>query len=392
MDCECELKLFWIIPLYVIAAFVAFSSSVVPGGLLILAACTKNVSYISHGENPTFFLLSATTNVVSVLAAIWICVSYKWCKVGFMSRHWQYFFATLSMSCFMQVLVVALVPFLLGVLTYGVYILLKCCIERLKTRKTSANTTAIQVSVIRTSFSLPQPLRLPPVEFDRFSRKRAVFLAPEAVRRAVERLMMETWDEKVTGVGRDATGLTHYFIKVKNVYVIERKNLKTRYEAQYKTALQHMIETNNSTETIQDLLSVQTTQILSTIPDLPTGVFDLREGEVLLFHGTPRDKIKGILQHGFRAKNNWRSLYGKGTYLTDSAQKADQYTDQLGTRTNNYLTMFLVRVALGWTVKEQFSHLDCDTVVAGTGKLFQEFVAKKDNNLFPQLLIEYNRV
>ena len=95
MDCECELKLFWIIPLYVIAAFVAFSSSVVPGGLLILAACTKNVSYISHGENPTFFLLSATTNVVSVLAAIWICVSYK-CKVGFMSRHWQYFFATLS--------------------------------------------------------------------------------------------------------------------------------------------------------------------------------------------------------------------------------------------------------------------------------------------------------
>ena len=54
--------------------------------------------------------------------------------------------------------------------------------------------------------------------------------------------------------------------------------------------------------------------------------------------------------------------------------------------------MFLVRVALGWTVKEEFRHLDCDTVVAGSGKLFHEFVAKRDDFLLPQILIEYNRV
>ena len=113
---------------------------------------------------------------------------------------------------------------------------------------------------------------------------------------------------------------------------------------------------------------------------------------MFLFHGTTRDNVPYILQYGFKAEKTTRSPYGKGTYLAESSQKADQYCDKSGTRSNEGLTMFLVRVALGWTVKEQFSHLDCDTVVAGTGKLFQEFVAKKDDNLFPQLLIEYNRV
>ena len=79
---------------------------------------------------------------------------------------------------------------------------------------------------------------------------------------------------------------------------------------------------------------------------------------------------------------------GKEHNLADTWQKADQYTDTQGTRTNEGLTMFLVRLALGWTVQQEFSHLDCDTVVGGRGNLFQEFVYKKDENLFPELLID----
>ena len=102
--------------------------------------------------------------------------------------------------------------------------------------------------------------------------------------------------------------------------------------------------------------------------------------------------MSNILSKGFKAAKNTRSPYGKGTYLTDSAQKADQYADKYGSGNSKLgLTMFLVRVALGWTVNEEFSHLDCDTLFAGKGKLFQEFVSKKDEFLIPQILFVYNR-
>ena len=156
-------------------------------------------------------------------------------------------------------------------------------------------------------------------------------------------------------------------------------------------SLLHVVVNSYSSPALNET-KIQTSQILSTINDLPTDVFALRPGEVLLFHGTPRENVTAIIQNGFKAEKNTRSPYGRGTYLTDNAQKADQYTDKLGTRTNTGLTMLLVRVALGWTVKQEFSHLACDTVVAGSGKLFQEFVAKNDHYLLPQLLIEYDRV
>ena len=107
---------------------------------------------------------------------------------------------------------------------------------------------------------------------------------------------------------------------------------------------------------------------------------------------TQRINVPEIVQYGFKAERKTQSPYRKVTYLSDSAQKADQYTDTRRTRRNKGLTMFLVGVALGLTVKEKFSHFNCGTVVAGSGKLFQEFVAKRDDFLLPQLLIEYNRV
>ena len=165
--------------------------------------------------------------------------------------------------------------------------------------------------------------------------------------------------------------------------------METRYNENYDTALRRLLVTDCTASALQET-TVGTTQILSTIPEKPD-LFTLRRGEVLLFHGTTRGNVSEIIQHGFKTEKNRRSAYGRGTYLTDSSQKADQYTDILGRRTKG-LTMLLMRVALGWMVKEQFSHLDCDTVIAGKGNLFQEFVAKKDENLFPQFLIEYDRV
>ena len=252
-----------------------------------------------------------------------------------------------------------------------------------KTALARRNARSIPVAAIPFPRSPPPPpVPIPPpvpLNFDSLIRKGKLFMAPEALRLAVERLVAKHWDETLRGVGRDARGLTHSRIQIKQVFAISNSLLKTRYEAGYKMALSR-IETIDSGFSDPEINSIESVQL------------PVRLGEVLLFHGTPRNNVSKIVQQGFKAAKNKRSSHGKGTYLTLSAQKADQFTDLVGTRTNEGLTMFLVRMALGWTVNSEFGHFNCDTVVAEGGKLFQEFVAKRDNFLLPQLLIEYNRV
>ena len=206
-----------------------------------------------------------------------------------------------------------------------------------------------------------------------------------AVLELVGWLVEDTWQARLTGLGRDARGLTHSKIKIRDVYRIHNDRLTSRYSDAYQRSKSRGI-TNVATTTFK------TSQVLRSNAELMRGLFELRKDEVLLFHGTKKNHVTGIIQKGFQAKKNTRSPYGKGTYLTDSAQKADQYTDESGSRGRSELTMFVVRVALGWMVDQQFQHLDCDTVLAGKGKLFQELVVKRDELLLPQYLIVYDRI
>ena len=196
----------------------------------------------------------------------------------------------------------------------------------------------------------------------------------------VKKLIDETWEPSKTGKGRDAQGLTHSKIRIREVYLICNKNLTTRYNEAYNRSISRDI-TNVATA------SFKTQEVLPSNIEVTTGLF-----EVLMFHGTKVENLTGIVTEGFKGEKNRSSLYGKGTYLTDSAQKADQYTDTNNSRAKSELTMFVVRVALGWMVDEQFQHLDCDTVLAGKGKLFQELIVKRDELLLPQYLIVYDRV
>ena len=300
----------------------------------------------------------------------------------------------MSSSCIFQTIgivgVICIVLFVLAAPVYGVFIAVKCCRKRQKalnsTQHPYRNNTSRPLAITRIS---PPPL--PPFGLDSLIREKMIIKAPDAVRVVVEQLVVKSWDSKLSGLGRDASGLSHARIEINNVYIVHNNSLKAEYEVGYDTALQRLLQIESTTSNCERT-PIQTAQALSKIPNVPPDVFSLRTGETLLFHGTSRINVPEIIQHGLKAEKNTRSPYGKGTYLSDSAQKADQYTDTQGTRTNKGLTMFLVRVALGWTVKEEFRHLDCDTVVAGSGKLFQEFVAKRDDFLLPQILIEYNRV
>lgn len=50
--------------------------------------------------------------------------------------------------------------------------------------------------------------------------------------------------------------------------------------------------------------------------------------EVLLFHGTKPDVYEAIVREGFDCRLNQRSMFGNGTYLTESSTKADQYAGE----------------------------------------------------------------
>ena len=215
----------------------------------------------------------------------------------------------------------------------------------------------------------------------------------------------------MTGIGRDTRGLYHSRIQIRNVYIINNHILKEVYIKGHAASVQRLRQLKPEFIEFYDICEIpattslsniiqhyskspaQTSQILLKIKDLPLDFFNLGTGEVLLFHGTPRSNVPSILKQGFKAEKNTRPMYGKGTYLTDSSQKADQYTDKFGPGMNTGLTMFLVRAALGRTLSEVFGILEqCDTIVDGERKLFKKFVVKKDECLLPQLLIEYDRV
>ena len=151
---------------------------------------------------------------------------------------------------------------------------------------------------------------IPPLPFPaRMILEGVVYEAPEAVRVAVEQLVVKSWNETWTGVGRDATGLSHSRIQVRNVWIIYNYHLKSRYNAGF------ILGRLRNVETTQEQTQVLTSQIFSTIPDLPRDVFTFRHGEqLLLFHGTPRKNAPIIIQHGYKSAKNCRSPYGKGTY------------------------------------------------------------------------------
>ena len=55
----------------------------------------------------------------------------------------------------------------------------------------------------------------------------------------------------------------------------------------------------------------------------------LQEGECFLFHGTGRIAVESIVREGFNVRYSKQGLYGHpGIYLSEQAQKADQYADK----------------------------------------------------------------
>ena len=135
----------------------------------------------------------------------------------------------MSCSCILQtieiVLVICIILVVLAAPGYGVFITVKFCCKRQKglnsTQHPYGNNTNRLDAITRIS---PPPL--PPLGLDSLIREEMIIKAPDAVRVVVEQLVVKSWDSKLSGLGRDATGLSHSRIQIKNVYIVKNSRMK----------------------------------------------------------------------------------------------------------------------------------------------------------------------
>ena len=129
-----------------------------------------------------------------------------------------------------------------------------------------------------------------------------------------------------------------------------------------------------------------------------------------LFHGTGIENIMLIVKHGFDLSKAQKGLFGRGVYLAESSEKADQYTDNREPeRRMDNLTMLLVHVKPGevktfsteesghtkwWQKRGPFKKFktNTETIVAGSRMRFREFLVKETHRCVPTYVIVYNRV
>ena len=259
----------------------------------------------------------------------------------------------------------------------------------------------------------------------------------------ITNLVKRTWVYQDRS-GRDAVGLTHSGIKIKRIYRINNASKRTIYEREKlmmmpvrkvpqqlvekailtSATLGDNMETGNGSpkaevtmshssthaslsvtfidETQQPIVHQQPKQLRS--PKIKQSA--LGKNEAYLFHGTKIENVSGIIENGFDLTKAKAGLYGKAIYLAECSEKADQYADTKLKRRKEYLTMFLVRTALG-TIKH---HEDegptrlplrgalgvrsngFDSVLAGSQKRFREFLVFDARQCYPEYLIVYDRV
>ena len=153
------------------------------------------------------------------------------------------------------------------------------------------------------------------------------------------------WDTSLTGVGRDARGLQHNSIRIRGIYHVQNKKMLYRYlyaHGKAKTRYTLPQELKNSpiaTDSVKPWIHDEPEATNSRIDgktSLALGSLQLYKSEAFLFHGTTRIAINSIVQEGFKLRYCKRGPFGNpGIYLSEHAQKADQYTDKTGRRSTD---------------------------------------------------------
>lgn len=263
----------------------------------------------------------------------------------------------------------------------------------------------------------------------------------------VKRLVGDTWCYcNETRKGRDSHGLHHQRLVVKQVCRCLATNHSRAYDA-VSTSISLPAElrdkpimtttcvrndelhrgdrkvrlTHSGDHVIQiDTEPDSTTEADRLLTDNPTSqdtnVSTTELGEWRLFHGTSIQNVLPIVRRMFDLrKAEETAMYGRGIYLAESSEKADQYADIAGARRTDNLTMFVVCVkpgvvncypvstssssqptretgtvlrSTGTEVLEQGK----PTIVAGLDKRFREVIVHEERRCKPQYVVIYDRV
>ncbi|XP_061165013.1 protein mono-ADP-ribosyltransferase PARP15-like [Saccostrea echinata] len=239
--------------------------------------------------------------------------------------------------------------------------------------------------------------------------------------KAVEKLILSTWQQQKVGHGRDAVGLSNLNytgLKVLKVQRLENIDLYENY-SHFRARLFHKAGDIGVFEQL-DKIPQSSGNISTTANSADDSVLKSELypeiNEHFLFHGTKADTYNKILSQGldFRMAGE-KGMFGQGMYLAESSTKADQYTDSKTERTKDEKKMFLVRSCLGKihlskTAKHKLhrppcfqsgcesdscEHSEfqrCDSVVGDGVWIFREFVTYHHYQNYPEYLITYVRV
>ncbi len=147
-----------------------------------------------------------------------------------------------------------------------------------------------------------------------------------------EELVHKCWKDSQTGLGQDASGLSHSGIRVTKVTKLYNQSALDRYIVLKKDCL--------SKKDIPGMY-IRPGPVKKYLDEILTADFDPtfapaerrldgRINEVYLFHGTASSNVESIRQNGFDlGRADGSGLFGRWIYLTDSAQKADQYAGMI---------------------------------------------------------------
>ena len=205
--------------------------------------------------------------------------------------------------------------------------------------------------------------------------------------RFIEGLVGHSWLYN-NHIGKDAAHLHHTGLRVCAIFQVTNKELLKIYKQKLTETptislptIPYPIRTTTYAHNYDNYMSID------------------KQKEVYLFHGTKNHNVESIVKYGFLIDKAGNGLYGKAIYLTDSCQKADQYSDTTNHRIykDTYVfAMLLVRASLGVTCKANIRHkTKCHSTIGGKAVTntmkFHEFMFQDTKQLYVDYVIFYER-
>lgn len=152
-----------------------------------------------------------------------------------------------------------------------------------------------------------------------------------ATKRAVTKMVEETWLPRYIGKGRDAAGLedlNYTKIKVIEVQRIENPELFQKYNDFRGTLFLKAGVLEETFDKLEEIPAGKKKHPIFTTGKADTNVltdFFPEINEHYLFHGTREERIDIIATKGFDLNRADKAMFGNAIYAAESSTKSDQY-------------------------------------------------------------------